>query len=162
MKTLIAPALAALILGACATSQTEQDTEINVAEDPRVGEEVDRLCFTRGISGFGKTTDRTVVLRRGSQRYLVTTRNRCRDLDDALSLGIDSFSGCLSRGDQIIGIDSVFGHNFNHAPSFPCFVDKIYEWDPDATDAPDTEDTDPTGETQAPDEEDSAAPPTEL
>ena len=126
-------------LAACATATTPEERveaeKIALFEDdPRRGAEVDKACFSRSISGFSNTTDRAVVISRGTKDYLVTTRTRCTDLDDALSLAVDSFSSCLTRGDRLIGKDSVFGYNSTGAPSFPCHVDKIYEWDSKATD----------------------------
>lgn len=129
MKQILAPILIALVVGACASSETEPDRTINLAEDKRVGEQLDRLCFTSGINGFSWTSSTSVVLSRGTKDFLVTTRSRCRDLRDAQSLAVDSFSGCLSRGDRLIGFDSAFGRNSSHIPPFPCFVDEIYEWD---------------------------------
>ncbi|MEL7546032.1 MAG: DUF6491 family protein [Pseudomonadota bacterium] len=141
MKHILGAAVIALFLGACATSEpAETSDEIDLTEDPRVGEQLTRLCFTNGINGFSRSTSRSVVLSRGTKDFLVTTRNRCRDLDGALSLSLDSFSGCLSRGDQLISFDSAFGTNIGGIPAFPCFVDEIYEWDADAepTEADDT------------------------
>lgn len=148
MKLLFAPMLMAFLVAACASSETEPDQPINLAEDKRVGEQVDRLCFTSGINGFSWTSSTSVVLSRGTKDYLVTTRSRCRDLRDAQSLSVDSFSGCLRRGDRLIGFDSAFGRNSSHIPPFPCFVDEIYEWDRDAelheseTSEPETETAD--------------------
>lgn len=137
-KTLLAVIL--LSLTACASGTPAeieaQRAERNAADlfegDPRRGEEVSKLCFAARIDGFTNSTDRAVVLREGNREYLVTTRTRCPDLDDAMSLAVDSFSSCLSRGDKLIGAESVFGGNFGGPPSIACFVDKIYEWDRNA------------------------------
>lgn len=143
MKLFVATMALALSLGACASSEAEPERTINLAEDKRVGEQLDRLCFTSGINGFSWTSSTSVILSRGTKDFLVTTRSRCRDLRDAQSLAVDSFSGCLSRGDRLIGFDSAFGRNASDIPPFPCFVDEIYEWDRDAkapeTDKPDSE-----------------------
>lgn len=124
--------LAACASGTSAEYEAER-AERNAAEkfegDPRRGEEVNKLCFASRIDGFTNSTNRAVVLREGNQEYLVTTRTRCPDLDDAMSLAVDSFSSCLSRGDKLIGAESVFGGNFGGPPSISCVVDKIYLWD---------------------------------
>jgi len=133
-KSILATLL--ITLAACATETSAefeaQRAERNAAEkfegDPRRGEEVNKLCFASRIDGFTNSTNRAVVLREGNQEYLVTTRTRCPDLDDAMSLAVDSFSSCLSRGDKLIGADSVFGGNFGGSPSIACTVDKIYLW----------------------------------
>lgn len=153
MKQFLAPVMIALCVGACASSDTEPDRTINLAEDKRVGEQLDRLCFTSGINGFSWTSSTSVILSRGTKDFLVTTRSRCRDLRDAQSLAVDSFSGCLSRGDRLIGFDSAFGRNSSHIPPFPCFVDEIYEWDRDA-EAPETETETPDSEDQGSEEMD--------
>lgn len=132
-------ALMLFTLAACATATPEQQAERaeriaeqTFANDVRRGEEVDRLCFANRIDGFTNTTDRAVVVSEGTREYLITTTNRCDNLDDAMSLAVDSFSSCLTRGDKIVGNQSVFGGNFGGPPSASCFVDKIYEWDRDA------------------------------
>jgi hypothetical protein len=126
-------------LAACATATTpeeraEAEKVALFEDDPRRGAEVDKVCFSRTIDGFTNTTNRAVVISEGTKEYLVTTRSRCTDLDDAMSLAVDSFSSCLTRGDRLIGKDSVFGYNTAGTPSFPCHVDKIYEWDRKAKD----------------------------
>lgn len=133
-------------LAACA-SGTSAEYEAERAErnaaakfegDVRRGEEVNKLCFASRIDGFTNSTNRAVVLREGNKEYLVTTRTRCPDLDDAMSLAVDSFSSCLSRGDRLVGADNVFGRNITGAPSIACTVDRIYLWDSKA-EAPDTD-----------------------
>lgn len=139
----LALAASLFTLGACATSLTpeqeaerlEREAELTFANDVRRGEEVDRLCFTSRIDGFTNTTERAVVVREGRDEYLITTRNRCNDLDFANSLGVRSSLSCLTRGDRIVGNQSVFGGNFGGPPSVSCLVDKIYEWDRNAEEA---------------------------
>ncbi len=123
-----------LSLAAC-TIPAGTDQAANVASeepDPRRGEEVRQICFGSSISGFQNATKTSVVLSRGSKDYLVTTRQRCHDLEYADSLALRSFSGCLSRGDKLIGFDSPFGRNNTAPSSIACYVDKIYVWDEDA------------------------------
>lgn len=128
----------ALLLGACAT--TDEDTPSTkeafleeLMEDPRVGEEVDRICFTGSIDGFSHATDRSVVVSVSPSRdYVITTFTRCRDLDYAQSIIFDDFGACLTRGDKIYAFDSAFGPSRLDSPSLGCQVDKIYEWHKDA------------------------------
>ena len=126
-----------LSLSACASALTPEEkaqqlSESLYADDPRRGEEVNKLCFASSIDGFSQTTKRAVVVSEGLRDYLVTTRFRCNDLDHALSLGVKSFSACLRPGDKLIGSDSAFGLNSTGPGPQTCLVDKIYEWDADA------------------------------
>lgn len=102
------------------------------ANDVRRGEEVDRVCFTSNIDSFGETTRRAVVIREGRDRYLIETFGGCFDLDWAQSLGVDSFSSCLTKGDRIFASDSAFGFDKQDLRQ-SCRVKAIYAWDPDAT-----------------------------
>ena len=145
---------------ACATATTPEQQaaqekareEARAAEvfanDPRRGEEVRRLCFTSQIDGFGETTKRAVVVREGRDRYLIETFPGCFDLDWAQSLVIDSFSGCLSKGDRIFAFDDVFATRRSSGQRLSCRVKTIYEWDRDAK-AEDPEETEDDSETVA-------------
>ncbi len=113
------------------------------ANDVRRGEEVDRVCFTSNIDSFGETTRRAVVIREGRDRYLIETFGGCFDLDWAQSLGVDSFSSCLTKGDRIIASDSAFGFDKQDLRQ-SCRVKAIYAWDPDATE--EESDTDASSE----------------
>ena len=134
-------AFAALLftVSACVTATSPEQIEAReaanakevFADDPRRGGEVERLCFTRNIDGFEKTTKRAVVVREGRDRFLVETFPGCFDLDWAQSLAFDSFGGCLGKGDRIIAFESAFGPSHGDRPQ-SCLIKQIYEWDPDA------------------------------
>ncbi len=144
-KALITASLAGLLTSCASGGQQDTDTLAGFIDDPRLGQEVDRICFASGINGFTQTTDRTVVLERGANdHFLVETVGACLDLDWAQSIGIDSFGSCLTRGDAIIASDSAFTLQRRGDP-FPqrCLVKRIHEWDPDAADAP-GDDEEPT------------------
>jgi len=84
-------------LAACATATTpeeraEAEKVALFEDDPRRGAEVDKVCFSRTIDGFTNTTNRAVVISEGTKEYLVTTRSRCTDLDDAMSRRYDEES----------------------------------------------------------------------
>lgn len=112
------------------------------ANDIRRGKAVKKVCFTNSIDGFGETTKRAVIIREGRDRYLVETFPGCFDLDWAQSLAINSFSSCLTKGDKIFASDSAFGFDKRDIGSQSCRVKAIYEWDPDAEQADETEETD--------------------
>ncbi len=131
-------------LAACATATTPEERAEEraaqvFADDPRRGEQVDRVCFARSIDSFGETTKRAVVIREGFDHYLVETFGGCFDLDWAQSLAIDSFSSCLTRGDNIIAFESVFGPDKTDGIRNSCKVKAIYEWDHDAKEDDETE-----------------------
>ena len=117
------------ILSACATA--DQTEKISPLDDPRLGEKVDRLCFTSSIDSFGETTRNTVVVREGFDHYLIETYGGCLDLDWAQSIALDSFSGCLTRGDEVFAFDSPFGPDRTDRP-ISCTVKAIYKWNLDA------------------------------
>lgn len=133
---LISLSIAALVaLGACATDgqSTRNEAIAETLADVRVGEKVDRICFTRGIDSFSEEKRNSVVLRRGvKDEYLVITRG-CPYLDMAQSLRLDSSSGCLRRLDNIRVYQSAFGPSDADRFAFDrCQIDAIYKWNDDA------------------------------
>lgn len=103
--------------------------------DPRLGPEVDRICFTRSIDGFRtlKGVDDAVLLERGvNDWYYVELIGMCSEsqLRFAQSVAIVSrpSGGCLTSGDTLIFSDSAF---FNDRPieRNRCTVRRIYKWD---------------------------------
>ncbi|GLQ20141.1 DUF6491 family protein [Algimonas porphyrae] len=124
-------------LAACATTDrpTRSETLAQLRDDPRTGEEVDRICFTRGIDSFKEESRYSVVLRRGvSDEYLVVTRS-CPDLERAQSLAVNGSGSCLRRQDSIRVFTSAFGPSAGDTPGFNrCLIDRIYRWDGDAMD----------------------------
>ncbi len=131
----------AAALAACATGPADQSPPEAYADDPRLGERVDRICFGRSIRGFGETTRRTIVLNAGvNEHYLVETFGTCQDLDWARSVSFDQYSSCLSESDSIIPYDSAFGPRQNGFPAQRCQIKAIYEWNPDAGEVDDATD----------------------
>lgn len=133
--TLISLSAALMALGACATAgqQTRSDMIAETLADVRVGEEVDQICFTRGIDSFSEEKRHSVVLRRGvNDEYLVVVRS-CPNLDMAQSLRLDSTLGCLRRQDSLRVYQSAFGPSDADRFAFNrCQIDAIYKWDDDA------------------------------
>lgn len=140
------------VVSACATATTPEQLEAReakraadvFADDPRRGEQVDKLCFASRIDSFGLTTKRAVVVREGGDRYLLETFPGCFDLDWAQSLAIDSFGPCLTKGDHILAFDTVFANRDHNSAGRSCSIKAIYKWDKDATAKPDEADTDET------------------
>lgn len=127
--------VAALLLTACATTGSTRSERIaETLSDPRVGDRVDRICFTRGIDAFSENREESVVLRRAvNDEYLVITRT-CPDLEWAQSLAlINRGTSCLSEFDDIRVFRSAFGPSQADTPGFNlCQIDEIYRWDDDA------------------------------
>lgn len=102
------------------------------ADDARLGEPVDRICFASSIDGFSNNERNTVVLREGRDEYMVEVFGACPDLEYAQSIGIDSTTGCLTRSDAII-----VGHSPGGTGMGPqrCLIKEIRKWDPKAAKA---------------------------
>lgn len=135
-RSLLSAALVAGLLAAtgCTTNGDGEAAETRLEPDPRRGAEVDRVCFTRSISNFSDTTRRSVVIEaRVNDYYQIETFGPCFNLDDALSLAINTTGSCLTRGDELFASESVFGFR-DHSGIGPqrCVVRKIFEWNPDA------------------------------
>lgn len=126
MKQLVvagSAALAAILAVALA------DESPAAAPDPRLGPEVNNICFARNINGWKeiKGDDRAVLLETGVNNwYRVELAGSCRyrDFRFAQSIGIESRpgGGCVTRGDVIL---------VNGGGGFVnrCFITKINEWD---------------------------------
>ncbi|GHA82113.1 hypothetical protein GCM10009069_01530 [Algimonas arctica] len=130
-------AITLMAFAGCTTDgqPTRSDAIAETLADARVGEEVDKICFTRGIDSFSEEKRNSVVLRRGvNDEYLVVTQS-CTNLDMAQSLRLDSALGCLRRQDYIRVYQSAFGPSDADRFAFDrCQIDAIYKWD-DALDA---------------------------
>lgn len=141
LRLLFASALAMLLTG-CAHSG---DPLVPPPEtDYQRGPEVRRICAVRSISGFQRADDRSLLVTLSpKRRYLIETIGFCPDLDFAFTIGLETFSGCLSRGDRIV-IPPVFDpHRRRHLPQPSCRVHRIYEWVQEATPTPAPETREP-------------------
>ena len=132
--------LASCLLAACTSKSSEPELTgaAQFADNPALGEEVDRICFASSIDGFSSTTRDTIIVREGRDSYLVEVFNGCFQLKDVQRLGIDATGGCLGRGDFLVVSDSFFADT-QPGPE-RCRVQAIYKWDPKAEkDRPDGE-----------------------
>lgn len=102
------------------------------AADPRIGEEVNRICFRPNINGWRTVggLDDVILLQQGvNDWYYVELLGPCpnRVLRSAIQIGIESLPGpsCITRGDVIIVRDT---------PGLErrCNVQRMYKWDDDA------------------------------
>lgn len=115
------------------------------ADDPRLGERVDRICFGRDINGFKtiKGEDDAVLLEKGvNDWYKATLIGACnyRQLKWAQAVAIEQrpAGGCVTRGDALIFSNSISG-DFSFRNSTRCVISEIYEWDEDAAAEDDAE-----------------------
>ena len=132
------------ILNACATSTVSAQQERGIAafaDDVRLGEEVNKICFNRNIDGFSNNTRDTVVLSAGpSKDYIVEVRGICPNLRYAQSIGIDTSQSCVTRGDYLVVSESAFPSGTSSAMSPDrCLIDKIYKWDKRAKETKDVD-----------------------
>lgn len=126
--------LALLALPACATD--EAATIAVPEDDPKVGAEEQRLCFTRAINGFSDWNDgQGIVLTRGvNDRYLVTFAGPCPEARNALTVGLgrNVGGGCLEAGDRIFLSDRLPGSSPRTIDTFStgfCMVNRIFVYD---------------------------------
>lgn len=139
--------IAGLMLSACAGNSVT-DEEAEALFEARKGEQVNRVCFSGSIDGFGETTRNTIVVSEGLDRFLLETFNGCYGLDRAQSITFDSFSSCLTRGDDVIPFESFTGPDDFGPKATPCKIKAIYEWDRDAEIETDEDEEDVHGEAE--------------
>jgi hypothetical protein len=119
--------VSAALLGLMASAAADEKPA--AAPDPRLGPEVNRICFARTISGWKeiKGDEEAVLLETGVNNwYRVELAGTCRyrDFRFAQTIGIESRpgGGCVTKGDVIL----VEGAGrFMHR----CFITRINEWD---------------------------------
>ena len=151
MIKLIAPTLAAIgLISAFATTQSDRPRGASkFAEDPRLGEKVDEICFKREIDGFTHTDRDTVVVSAGvSEDYLLELRGPCTNLRHVSSIAIDAPLSCVTRLDSIFVSTSSFSLNDGRSGPQRCTINEIYAWNENAED--ETEESESEEETTAP------------
>ena len=153
MFKLIVPTLAIVgLAAACATTPSDKPKgAAKFAEDPRLGEKVDRICFNRTIDGFSHTDRDTIVVSTGPNKdYLLEVRGICTNLRHAQSIAIDSPLSCVTRLDAIFVSTSAFSLNDNLGGPQRCIINEIYAWDEDADKDEEKEDESDPEESAAP------------
>lgn len=119
---------AAVVLLAAAVAAPARAGE-PAGDDPRLGPEVDRICFARSIRNWRELRgeDRVVLLERGvNDWYRVELTGACdaSTFRFAQTIGLETrpAGGCVGRGDVIIVGD---------AGSFTrrCMISRMYKWD---------------------------------
>lgn len=134
-KQYIAGVLSTLILAGCASSVSLSEKQAELLSDPRVGAEVNKVCFSRSIDGFRENHRGSVVLTRGVSDHFLVLVSGCPSLDRAQSIGLANKTSCLRRSDRLEVSDSVFSPSGSF-PGVPdsCFIDSIFEWNENVAD----------------------------
>ncbi|KCZ87674.1 DUF6491 family protein [Hyphomonas jannaschiana] len=131
------------VAGCASTADTEPKPKgvAKYADDPRLGEEVDRICFASNIDSFGDNTRDTFTVREGRDYYLIEIFGSCPPLQHAMTMRMDSTMNCLTAGDHVIVSDSLTSSSSTPFSKSRCLVKSIYKWDPKAGEAEDTSET---------------------
>lgn len=137
---LAAAAAVMTALGVAGTAWSRDEPAGEEKADPRLGVEVDRICFSRDISNFATIDDEddAVLLERGvNDWYKVTLAGACNynRLRFAQSVAIDERprGGCITRGDALVFSDSAFG-DFSFPNATRCIITEMFRWNPKAKD----------------------------
>lgn len=132
-------AVAIAAFGVAGTALSREEADDDTKSDPRLGEEVDRICFSRDIDGFRTIDDEddAVLLERGvNDWYKATLSGPCNysTLRFAQSVAIDDRprGGCVTRGDALVFSDSAFG-DFSFPRATRCIIVEMHRWNPKAT-----------------------------
>lgn len=137
-------ALATLAVCAAAPVHAAQpglQSQADFAGDPRLGEQVNRICTGRSITGFGDVSEHALVVRAGRDRhYLLETAGACEGQEQTRRLAFDQFSTCLAPGDRILSSNTTpltprsvqFEPRDMRRSGHGCQITAIYHWNPDA------------------------------
>lgn len=127
-------ALSGMLFSACAVQEKKQS---EFADDARLGEAVDSVCFTGGLSGFYSVGDQALVLRDGPGRSYLVETGFCPNLRLVEGLRLDDPSNCLRRGDRLSVFDTPLPEKgFQSDRPDHCTVTMIFEWHPDREEEP--------------------------
>jgi len=130
-----------MLLAGC--SSTNDKVQIPLDSDPRVGEAVDQVCFTRSLDSWQNVdNDRNALVLKMNNRdhYKLKLSGAC-DPDLAIStiaVITRSSSACFSRGDRL-KTDADMSQGYGSA----CIILGINKWNPEAANQ-----TDETTESQ--------------
>lgn len=119
-----------LYIAGCATR--EDKVVIPLDSDPRIGEEVQQVCFTRSIDSWNDVdNDRNAVIIRMNNRdyYKLKISGGCDPQWAMSTIAVITrgASNCYSRGDRIKTDADPF-HGYGSA----CVITGINKWNPDA------------------------------
>jgi len=125
------------LLVACSTVASDRPRGVAAfADDARLGEQVDKICFKRSIDGFNSNSRDTVILSAGVNKdYLVEVFGGCSNLRNAQRIAVDSNLSCLDDRDYLIVSENLFsGNQSTGLDPERCAINSIYKWDKRAKD----------------------------
>ena len=155
MRLSLPLAAAMLALAGCASTTDSEPGPIGIAkyaDDPRLGEETNRICFASSIDSFSDNTRDTVVVREGRDHYLIEVFGTCLPLQNAITMRVAATTSCLTKGDSLIVSDSLSAGRNEPFSTARCRVKSIHKWDPKAEKAEEAPDADQAGTEVAPEE----------
>ena len=122
--------LSALLTG-CATTQDEK-AKIPLDSDPRVGEEVQKVCFVRDLEGWQNVDNdpKAVILRmKNRETFKLKLIGGCYPGMASLNLAVETSPGssCFSPGDKV-RTDGDLSSGYGSG----CKVTSIHKWDAQA------------------------------
>jgi len=135
--TRIGATLAALALLGCTSTPTDTAEKpasgiAALKEDPRLGEQVGRICFASRIDGFRNATKNTVIVESGLKKeFILETMGSCQNLRHAQAIGLPSGFSCLSELDSLMVYDSSFGTQTTPFSNERCAIRSIHRWNED-------------------------------
>lgn len=135
MRPSLALAAAMFAVAGCAStdgSEREPSGVAKYADDARLGEKVDRICFAGNIDSFGDNTRDTFTVREGRDHYLIEVFGTCTPLEHAVTMRIDASTSCLTNGDRIVVSDSLMPQPSQPFSTARCMVKSMYKWNPKA------------------------------
>lgn len=136
-------------VGASQSATSQSSIQANFSADPRLGDQVDKICFPSTANRFAVTGEDTVILRVSAKdHYILETRAGCRSLERARQVSIKE-AGCTRKGDKLYVSEDLFPrqglmnrendrttrksllNSENKLRSNACRIEAIYEWNPE-------------------------------
>lgn len=155
MRLSLTFATAMLAVAGCASTAGSERPPAGIAkyaDDPRLGEEIDRICFASNIDSFGNNTRDTFTVREGRDHFLIEVFGTCAPLDRAVTMRIGATTSCLTRGDAVFVSDSLTVRRDQPFSTARCVVKSIHKWDPKAEKTEDDPEADTAESESAPEE----------
>lgn len=127
-------AVIALACLSCTSTPTDPSDQLATGivvlkKDPRLGEEVGRICFAGQIDGFRTYSKDLVIVESGLRKeFIVETASGCQNLRHAQAIGLPSGLSCLSDLDRILVYDSAFGTQTTPFSTERCAIRSIHRW----------------------------------
>ena len=129
VNTMVLSLMAAWMTG-CATSTEPETVLFDKLNDPRIGEKVSQVCFTRSIQSWSQVdNDRNalIVIMNDKKSYKVTMAGACDPDWARIGIAVISrgSSNCFGPGDRI-ATDAQVSRRAS------CTITRVHAWDPDA------------------------------